>query len=832
MKKMKRFLVAMLGGLTAIACLAGISACKKEAEKPSYEININKPADVVVEQAKPCVHDYSVYYAKVEATCTNEGWQVLGCSKCGEMLDTDLGGNYGDDQGSILKVPALGHNYVAVEAKEATCTEAGWSAHTVCERCGEKAGYTEVAVKAHAYTAVAQSCTTAATCACGATDPTAPALGHKMVYVFDEKSDYNYNGTTNVVEGWIKSYETGAYASLVNATSEVINKTCTTNGMKQFKICHVCAEKVALSIQNFEQQDEKLAWGDMTLLERFEYIVANSYTEGYEAAVVPASHNMVNYFGTAQEVAAGTALFVKAADATTGEYIAAACGTKGLKNFQVCKDCAATGTLAAAQTTYAGVEALVTVAATAPAGTTAQVYAEGFEAATTAALEHKYLNTTTNILTFNPGKPATCTDAGYEWYGQCVVCNTAVNCNTWSTNPTTAGAKTINALSTTGHDYTVAGGRAVTCTTDGYCAKCATVVAKTGHNLQLDATVVPTSSTCTVQGIAKVEKCANNCGLTVTTRSDLAPHAWTSIAGATHKPTNYCKAGTGADNAFYCSTCDQYALYTASSKVFAVVSVAAAFKGDAQPVLNHMFGWATNVPQCSEDQKCSVCNTYNPNTKLNHTPTAHGVTAECAYCKNMITPPHVWTVVDAVAPDCATGKIGNVAYKKCSCGIVASMSEQLTYFVGSSEVTYTVAYFQLNAQHQYKTVEATIATCAKAGHNEYRECIYCGLEVGKSSYTVVHTSSLAGKTCAPEVYCDSACYNFVDSNGDGEIQVSEAKAQGWTDVNNNGRVEASEIATTSGLVLVGCGQKVMNHVPNNNHNFNDQDVCLNCGKHE
>ena len=815
MKKMKRFLVAMLGGLTAIACLAGVSACKKDnevAQQPSYDINLNVPdlgLGTPVDPTVGCVHDYSVVYADKAATCTEDGYSLIGCSKCGDRL-TD----------SVTVIPMLGHDYVAVVAKPATCTEKGYSAHTVCNNCGDKQSFVETDVVAHSFT-VAATCTTPVKCAdCDAT--TGDALGHKMVYVFDEKVN-----TTTVVDGWIKTYASAAYSTLVDATSGVINKTCETNGMKQFKICHVCAEDVALSTNNFEQQDEKLAWAAKTNLQKFEYIVANSYTEGFEA--IPASHNMINYWGTTAEQTAGTALFVATANATTGEYIAAACGTKGLKNFKVCQDCEATGTLAAAQATYAGVEALVTVAATAPAGTKADVYAEGFAEATTAALEHKYLNTTTNVLTFNPGKPATCTDAGYEWYGFCVVCNTAVNCSTWSTNPTTAGAKTINALSTTGHDYTVAGGRAVTCTTDGYCAKCATVVEKTGHTLVDDYSVAK-ASTCTVQGIVKVAKCS--CGYSETTRSDLTAHAWASIAGATHKPTNYCKAGTGADNAFYCSTCDQYALYTASSKVFAVVNVAAAFKGDAQPVLNHVYGWATGVAQCSADQTCSVCGDIKANTMLNHTPTAHGVTAECAYCKNMITPPHVWTVVEAVAPDCATGKIGNVAYKKCSCGIVASMSEQLTYFVGSSEVTYTVAYFQLNAQHQYKTVEATIATCAKAGHNEYRECIYCGLEVGKSSYTVVHTSSLAGKTCAPEVYCDSACYNFIDTNNDGEIQVSEAKAQGWTDTNNNGRVEASEIAATSGLVLVACGQKVMNHVPNNNHNFNDQDVCLNCGKHE
>ena len=35
MKKMKRLLVAILSGLTAIACIAGVSACKNSADKDS-----------------------------------------------------------------------------------------------------------------------------------------------------------------------------------------------------------------------------------------------------------------------------------------------------------------------------------------------------------------------------------------------------------------------------------------------------------------------------------------------------------------------------------------------------------------------------------------------------------------------------------------------------------------------------------------------------------------------------------------------------------------------------------------------------------------------------
>ena len=70
------------------------------------------------------------------------------------------------------------HNIVQIEAKDATCTQAGCTAGSKCSVCGmvfEKS--TTIPAKGHKWTDA--TCTTAKTClTCGATDDKAPATGH------------------------------------------------------------------------------------------------------------------------------------------------------------------------------------------------------------------------------------------------------------------------------------------------------------------------------------------------------------------------------------------------------------------------------------------------------------------------------------------------------------------------------------------------------------------------------------------------------------------------------------------------------------------------------
>ena len=70
-------------------------------------------------------HDPEVRNAK-DATCTESGYTGdTVCKRCGETLAT----------GSAI--PALGHDTEVKNAKAATCTEAGYTGDTVCKRCGQ-----------------------------------------------------------------------------------------------------------------------------------------------------------------------------------------------------------------------------------------------------------------------------------------------------------------------------------------------------------------------------------------------------------------------------------------------------------------------------------------------------------------------------------------------------------------------------------------------------------------------------------------------------------------------------------------------------------------------
>jgi len=140
-------------------------------------------------------HDY-VFIKSVAATCSNAGYDVYKCSKCGKILNksngeeqlpheyeftkvvepTCLKGGYtlykcsvcGDEYKDNL-TPLLGHSMVEVGEKPATCTEAGHTAGVQCSRCGlVESGVTEIPALGHSYGAWTQ--TKAPTCTAKGTE--------------------------------------------------------------------------------------------------------------------------------------------------------------------------------------------------------------------------------------------------------------------------------------------------------------------------------------------------------------------------------------------------------------------------------------------------------------------------------------------------------------------------------------------------------------------------------------------------------------------------------------------------------------------------------------
>ena len=136
----------------------------------------------------PKSHDY-VFSKTVAPTCSEHGYDLLKCSKCGaekkeyhddELLQHSyvvsavepscLEGGYKLHKCSVCEysykdelVQPLGHSETNAEAKAPTCTEAGHTAGTCCSRCGKiMSGMAEIAALGHDFGAWKQ--TKAPTC--------------------------------------------------------------------------------------------------------------------------------------------------------------------------------------------------------------------------------------------------------------------------------------------------------------------------------------------------------------------------------------------------------------------------------------------------------------------------------------------------------------------------------------------------------------------------------------------------------------------------------------------------------------------------------------------
>ena len=214
-------------------------------------------------------HDY-VFIKSVAATCSNAGYDVYKCSKCGKILNksngeeqlpheyeftkvvepTCLKGGYtlykcsvcGDEYKDNL-TPLLGHSMVEVGEKPATCTEAGHTAGVQCSRCGlVESGVTEIPAIGHSYgnwtqtkapTCTAKGTETGRCTRCNATETRdVEALGHNTTH-------HAAKAATCTEAGW-EAYDTCSRCDYTtykeipatghSYTSVVTEPTCTAQG--------------------------------------------------------------------------------------------------------------------------------------------------------------------------------------------------------------------------------------------------------------------------------------------------------------------------------------------------------------------------------------------------------------------------------------------------------------------------------------------------------------------------------------------------------------------------------------------------------------------------
>lgn len=108
-----------------------------------------------------CDHDHTTR-TETPATCTEDGSVTVICDDCDEVLSTET-------------LPATGHSTVVKKAKDATCTEPGYTGDKVCTVCGEtgETGETGEVIPAAGHSYKDGKCTV-----CGAADPNANSGGN------------------------------------------------------------------------------------------------------------------------------------------------------------------------------------------------------------------------------------------------------------------------------------------------------------------------------------------------------------------------------------------------------------------------------------------------------------------------------------------------------------------------------------------------------------------------------------------------------------------------------------------------------------------------------
>lgn len=105
-----------------------------------------------------CDHEHTTR-TETPATCTEDGSVTVICDDCDEVLSTET-------------LPATGHSTVVKNAKDATCTEPGYTGDKVCTVCGETVETGEV-IPAAGHSYKDGKCTV-----CGAADPNANSGGN------------------------------------------------------------------------------------------------------------------------------------------------------------------------------------------------------------------------------------------------------------------------------------------------------------------------------------------------------------------------------------------------------------------------------------------------------------------------------------------------------------------------------------------------------------------------------------------------------------------------------------------------------------------------------
>lgn len=190
----------------------------------------------------------------VASTCTESGYTVHTCTRCGDQFKDSYQNATGHKPGGeasctsdqicsacgTVMTQKYGHTY-RDETRMPTCTEAGYTLHT-CERCG--VNYKDAYTDATGHKAIhAADCETDSVCA-NCNQMLAAKLGHDYRSVVTEPTCTESGSVTHTCSRCGHQYTDGQKDALghTEIVDEAVAPTCTQEGKTEGKHCSVCGE--------------------------------------------------------------------------------------------------------------------------------------------------------------------------------------------------------------------------------------------------------------------------------------------------------------------------------------------------------------------------------------------------------------------------------------------------------------------------------------------------------------------------------------------------------------------------------------------------------------
>ena len=638
----------------------------------------------------PCAHENTELRNAKDATCTEDGYSGdTYCKDCGEKI-ADGG-----------KISAMGHTEVIDPAVEPTCTEPGHKAGTKCSVCGKTlSGMEEIPATGHTVVvddAVAATCTTP-----GKTEGKHCSVCNKVLVEQTEVPAKGHSWN----EGEITTYPTCENAGVKTYTCTVCNETKTeaidATGHTPVEV----AEQPATCTEPGHKAGTKCSVCGATL-SGMEEIPAKGHTEVTDPAVEPTcttpGKTEGKHCSVCNEVlVAQTVIPAKGHSWNEGEVTTQpTCKDKGVKTF-TCTVCHTTKTEEVPAKGHSWNKGEIT---TAPTCETAGVKTYTCTVCNETKTEAIVATGHTSVEVSE--KPATCTEAGHKAGTKCSVCDAILS-----------GMEEIPA---TGHTEVIDAAKAPTCTEPGltegkHCSVCNTVlvaqeeIPAKGHTEVIDPAVEPT---CTEPGKTEGKHCSV-CHEILVAQEEIPAkgHSWDKGV-ITTSPT----CSDAGVKTYTCTVCSETKTEVLDATGHTLVNIA------EQPATCTEAGHTAGV-------KCSVCgatisgieeipakgHTEVVDDAVEATCTEPGKTEgkHCSVCNAVIVAQqeipakgHTEVIDPAVEPTCT--EPGKTEGKHCSVCNEILVAQEVIPAKGHTEVI----------------DEAVAATCTTPGKTEGKHCSVC-----------------------------------------------------------------------------------------------------------